>query len=151
MGSLFCVRSSRNSCMRISAAALAGAIGFAGMAHWSRAEDETDKKVNFTADIAPIFKQSCVKCHSLNNPRKQAAANFRLDDRAAAIKGGKIGHDIVPGKSADSLLYKLIQGPVKVHGKNVDPMPKAKRGETFKPLPDEQIALIKRWIDQGAK
>jgi hypothetical protein len=27
-------------------------------------------------------------------------------------------------------------------------MPKVKRGETFKPLTDEQIAVIKQWIDQ---
>lgn len=33
----------------------------------------------------------------------------------------------------------------------IDPMPKARPGEDFKPPADEKIGLIKLWIDQGAR
>jgi hypothetical protein len=135
---------------RPAIAVIAGAIGLTAISY-SQAADEQTKTVSFATDIQPIFKQSCIKCHSLDNPRKQAAANFRLDTREAALKGGKAGHDIVPGKASDSLLYKLLQGPVKVQNHKLDPMPKAKRGEKFHPLSADKIQLIKQWIDQGAK
>ena len=111
------------------------------------------EKVDYATQIKPLLKESCVKCHSLDNPRKQAAAGFRLDDHDAALKGGKHGSkDLVPGKAEDSLVYKLLNGPVEVDGKKIDAMPKsARRGEPYQPLSKEQITLIKDWIDQGAK
>jgi len=109
-------------------------------------------KVDFASQIKPLLKESCVKCHSLDNPRKQASGGLRLDDKALALKGGKhAGKAIVPGKAEESLVYKLLIGPVDVDGKKVDAMPKnPKRGEAYKPLEKAQITLIKDWIDQGA-
>jgi mono/diheme cytochrome c family protein len=112
--------------------------------------------VDFTKDVLPIFQTSCVKCHGLDaaKPKKKAAAGFRLDDKDAALKGGRSGVAIVPGNSKDSLLFKLLSGKVTVDDKGkdreIDEMPKGKRGEKWKPLPDAQIAVIKQWIDQGA-
>ena len=112
------------------------------------------KKVDFAKDVAPIFKASCVNCHGVdpNKPNKKPAAKLRLDDESEILKGGKSGASIIPGDSKNSLLFKLLSGPVTVPGdfvdKEIKPMPKVKRGETFKPLTDEQIAVIKQWIDQ---
>lgn len=131
----------------IGATALGGCIGLA-LVQTAKADD---KPVDFSSQIQPIFKDSCVKCHSLNNPRKQPAGGLQLDDKDAALKGGKLGHDIVPGDSTQSLLYKLLLGPTTANGHHVDAMPKQRRGEEFKPLGKEKIDLIKSWIDQGAK
>ncbi|HVC09345.1 MAG TPA: c-type cytochrome domain-containing protein [Elusimicrobiota bacterium] len=119
-----------------------------------------EPKVDFSRDIAPIFQQSCIKCHGLDSrhPHHHPAARLRLDDRAAAMKGGRSGKVIIPGDAKDSLLYRLLNGPVprpaKAAGlksdKDIPPMPKAKRGKKWKPLPKKEIALIKAWIDQGA-
>jgi mono/diheme cytochrome c family protein len=116
------------------------------------------KKIDFVKDVQPIFKASCVKCHGADpdKPKKKAAAKLWLDDKTAAMKGGKSGVAIVPGDSKNSLLFKLLSGPVpKVDpdddDKDIPPMPKAKRGEKWKALPDDQIATIKLWIDQGAQ
>jgi hypothetical protein len=76
---------------------------------------------------------------------------LRLDDKAAALKGGKHGKAIVAGKADDSLLYKVLKAPVKVGNEEVHLMPKGRPGQDAKPLSDEQIDSIKRWIDQGAK
>ena len=113
------------------------------------------QKVDFVKDVQPIFKASCVKCHSLDpkKPKKKGAGEFRIDDKAAALKGGKYGVDIVPGNSKDSRLFQLLSGPITVTvdgvNKDVPPMPKAKKGEKFKPLPADQIEIIRRWLDQG--
>ena len=79
------------------------------------------------------------------------AGGLRLDDSAAALKGGKHGKAIVAGKAEESLLYKVLKGSTKVGDDEVQPMPRPRRGEEFKPLPPEKIALIKQWIDQGAE
>jgi hypothetical protein len=84
-------------------------------------------------------------------PGRGPAGGLRLDDKAAAMKGGKHGKAIIPGKAEDSLLYKLLTGPAKAGDDEVSAMPKARRGEEFKALSDDQIKLIKQWIDEGAK
>jgi mono/diheme cytochrome c family protein len=115
------------------------------------------KKVDFAKDVAPIFKAYCVKCHGLNpdKPKNKPAAGLRLDDKAAALKGGKAGAVIVPGNSKDSLLFKLLGGPVTVVDENgadkeLSPMPKVKKSVKWKPLSSDQVALIRQWLDQGA-
>lgn len=131
-------------------AAVAG-FGIAGLTGSAGAADEP--QVSFSKDIQPIFKASCIKCHSLDNPRHKASAGFRLDNRAEALKGGDNAHekDIVPGNAKESVLYQLLFKTVTVEGEDVEAMPKHKKGQQFKPLPEKQINLIKAWIDQGAK
>src|SRR5437667_308859 len=63
------------------------------------------------------------------------------------MKGGESGAVIVPGKSDESLLVRLIEGRVEKDGKKLI-MPPGKKREKLKP---EQIALIRAWIDAGAK
>jgi mono/diheme cytochrome c family protein len=95
-----------------------------------------DEKVDFARDIQPIFQNSCVECHGTQKQK----GGLRLDSRAAAMKGGTTGTAIIAGKGADSLLVHRIKGI------GDDPrMPEKKPA-----LPDTQIALISRWIDQGA-
>src|SRR3954469_18237312 len=94
------------------------------------------RPVDFVKDIQPIFADRCLGCHG---PKKHEA-EFRLDAKEIALKGGELGRAIVPGKSAESLLIKFVAG--------VDPeklMPK--RGER---LNGEQVGLLRAWIDQGA-
>jgi hypothetical protein len=121
--------------------------GIAGMGRISRAAD----KVDFEKDVKPIFKESCIKCHSLDNPKHKAASGLRLDTKEDAMKGGKSGKAIIPGNAKDSVLYKILLGTVTVDGEDIDAMPKPKKGEHFKPLPDKEIEVIKNWIDQGAE
>lgn len=118
------------------------------------ADQKEQPKVSFKNDIQPIFKESCVKCHSLNNPRKRAAAKLRLDKEKDAMKGGMSGKVIIPGDAEHSMLYQLLLGPVPDPDKSDEdikamPLP-PKKGMEWKPLPKDQVELIKKWIDQGA-
>src|SRR5205823_4621476 len=93
-------------------------------------------KVDFDREVRPILSSSCYECHG---PRKQKGA-LRLDAKVTALAGGANGKSILPGRGAESLLVHRLKG-----GGGEDRMPLKKD-----PLTDAQIALITRWIDQGA-
>jgi mono/diheme cytochrome c family protein len=95
------------------------------------------RPVGFVKDIKPLLRDKCHKCHG--SSRKEAG--LRLDRRDDALNGGDSGAAFVAGKSQESLLIKYVAG--------VDPdvvMPP--EGEKFT---DEEIGLLRAWIDQGAK
>ncbi|MFN7139084.1 MAG: PSD1 and planctomycete cytochrome C domain-containing protein [Limisphaerales bacterium] len=95
-------------------------------------------KVDYMKQIKPIFSSYCYQCHS----ETQQKHELRVDTAAFAIKGGQSGPAIIPGKSEDSLLYQAIIGTAP----DLARMPYKKNS-----LDESQIALIKRWIDEGAK
>ena len=89
----------------IAAAAFAAAQLSAAGVDWSQLPPaSTATGVTFDKDIAPIFKASCVRCHSGDRPRQQ----LRLDTLANVLKGSKDGPVLTPGDSADSLIVKAI-------------------------------------------
>jgi len=98
--------------------------------------------VDYTKQIAPLLDAYCIDCHSADD----ADGEFVSETFAALMKGGKEGVAIVPGKANDSMLVKFLEGRSGRGGKN-EFMPPGKR-EKLKP---EEIALIKAWIDAGAK
>jgi mono/diheme cytochrome c family protein len=92
--------------------------------------------VDYTRDIKPLLAKHCVECHGADKQR----SNLRLDTAAAALRGGKSGPAIVPKKSAESRLILAVTG-----ADGVKPMPQ--KGSR---LSDQQIALLRAWIDAGA-
>jgi cytochrome c553 len=95
------------------------------------------RQVSFSNDIKPILEASCIKCHG----RGRDKGNFRIDSRETLLKGGDSGSPVVIGKSDESLLIELVSG---LDPDNVMP----KKGSK---LTKDQIALLRAWIDQGAK
>jgi WD40 repeat protein len=93
--------------------------------------------VLYDKDIEPILVNKCAVCHSDNIKE----GKLDLGSYESLMKGGKRGAAIVPGKSADSLLVRLVGRTEK---KFMPP-----KGE--EPLTPEELALVKLWIDQGAK
>lgn len=98
--------------------------------------------VDYTKQIAPLWDSYCVDCHSADD----ADGEFALDTFAALMKGGEEGAAIVAGKADESLLVKFLEGRSGRGGKN-EFMPPGKREK----LKAEEIALIKAWINAGAK
>jgi hypothetical protein len=91
-------------------------------------------KIEFARDIAPLLAKRCLACHG---PQQQMSG-FRLDQKDAALKGGKAGTDIVPGKSAESRLIRLVAA--------IDPKFMPPMGAH---LAAEEVGLLRAWIDQG--
>lgn len=101
----------------------------------------TKTGVTYATDIKPIFDAACVKCH---DSTKKPKAHLALDSLAGALKGDKDGKVIIPGNSAKSDLVLSV-----AHIGDPDSfMPK---GRDAQKLSDDQIGLIRAWIDQGAK
>ena len=93
--------------------------------------------IDFNKQIRPLFKERCYECHG---PDKQESG-LRLDKRQEALAGGDSGAAIVPGDVASGLLLKYVQSE---DAEQVMP-PKGDR------LTEEQIKLLKQWIEDGAK
>ncbi len=123
--------------LRIKAAA-AMLFALAATALWLPREAglAAQTKVDFARDIQPIFAASCNYCHN----DKKASGQLRLDVKALAMKGGISGAIIVAGDSKASRLIARIKGE---SGEAQMPL----KADALKP---EQIALIARWIDEGA-
>jgi len=96
----------------------------------------------------PIVRRECLPCHAEDsfNP-----SDLSLDSRELLMSGGRHGAPVVPGKSGESVLFQKL-GPNPPFGDRMPLDPKKKRGErSLKSLSQEEIDLIGRWIDQGAK
>lgn len=90
--------------------------------------------------VLPIFQLRCTVCHGT---RKQEAG-LDLRTPAAMLQGGKSGPAIVAGKPAESLLLKRIHNGEMPPRRNLVAV-------SVKPMEAEEVALISKWIEQGAK
>src|SRR5215510_13144879 len=94
------------------------------------------KKVEYKQDIQPLLAQNCYSCHG---PEVQQAG-LRLDLRQNALRGGDYGPVIKIGDSAGSkLIRRLVDGD---GGLQMPP---------DGPLSNDEIGLLRAWIDQGAE
>ena len=98
------------------------------------------QRVDFNRDVEPILKKNCHACHG----ERVQSGGLRLDSRKAAWQGGWSGRaPIVPGRSRDSFLIRVLTAS---DSSDVRRMP-----AFADPLPGSEIDLIRRWIDQGAE
>lgn len=88
--------------------------------------------VSFMKEIAPILVARCNNCHVM-----RTSGNFSLANFAALMKGSESGRVVLPGKGDGSRLIEVLDS---------GDMPRG-GGK----LPDAQISLISKWIDQGAR
>jgi WD40 repeat protein len=91
--------------------------------------------VSFYRQVRPILQRNCTGCHQ---PAK-AGGKLILTSYAGAKAGGEQGVGFEPGKPDDSLLIEFISGEKPAMPKNSPPLSK------------DQVALVSRWITEGAK
>ena len=97
--------------------------------------------VEFNRDIRPILSENCYKCHGPDTKTREA--NLRFDTKEgifAALDEGR--HAVIAGNLAKSELWKRITSTAKD-----EKMPPAKSGKKLTP---REVALLKKWIEQGA-
>ena len=97
-----------------------------------------NRPIDFKKDVAPVFEESCLRCHNA----EKAKGKFALDTREHALKGGDNGVDIFPGDSAKSPLIHFVARLVED-----SEMPPNEKG---KPLSATTVGILRAWIDQGA-
>jgi hypothetical protein len=92
-------------------------------------------KVQFSRQVLPVLRRECSVCHA----GAAAPGGFSMETAPQLLAGGRHGAAVTPGKSAQSTMIRYLIGELKPQ------MPPGK------PLPLETIALLRRWIDEGAK
>ena len=127
---------------RLAAALASVALIGAGFAVWrgvgSFRAGQAGDQVSFGRDIRPILNQNCVHCHG--GVRQKNGVSFIFREEALGI--GKSGRPtIVPGKPDSSELIARVT--------STDP--DLRMPYHAPPLSPQQIALLRRWIKQGAK
>lgn len=91
--------------------------------------------VKFSKEVLPLLRAQCWSCHSGNNP----ASGYSLETREKLLAGGRHGTAVTLGKGAQSSLVQFLTGERKPK------MPP--KGA----IDLEKIAVLRRWIDEGAK
>lgn len=101
------------------------------------------ERVTFNAHIRPIFSDTCFACHGFD--AKTREADLRLDTPEGAYSKLKDSEEraIVPGKPEESAILKRMFSE--------DPDEVMPPPDFHKDLSDRQKALIRAWIEQGAK
>ncbi len=109
---------------------LAGDAGDAG-------DDRAGAAPDYARDISPIFRKYCNGCHNTSDREGELV----LTSYETLQKGGENGPAVVPGKSAESRLMKLVE-------RKEEPfMPPGKRRGPS----NDEIEALRAWIDAGAK
>jgi hypothetical protein len=97
-----------------------------------------DAPVSFSKNIAPILAKNCEACHSA----AESNGGYQVGNYNAVLKAGdSAAASITAGKPEESELLKRLTT-------DDESMRMPQEGD---PLPAEQIALVKRWIAEGAK
>ncbi len=95
--------------------------------------------VDYAREVKPILAARCTSCHGAIRQK----AGLRLDTADFVRRGGKRGPAVEPGKSGASLLIDRVTG-----AGGSDRMPPESEGVS---LSDREVAMLRAWIDQGAK
>ncbi|WP_153556263.1 PSD1 and planctomycete cytochrome C domain-containing protein [Roseimaritima sediminicola] len=95
------------------------------------------QRVDYVRDVRPILQQHCYRCHGEQRQR----SGLRLDIKSEAFKGGDgWGESLIAGDPEESPLMQLVTADDRDMR-----MPPGKDG-----LPPEAIAVLRRWIAEGA-
>jgi len=98
-----------------------------------------EEQVDYLTQVKPILRERCFACHGA----LKQEGNLRLDTAALAGRGGDSGAAIQPGDATASLLLRRV-----TTAEEAERMPPLQEGE---PLTSTQVALLRRWIETGAK
>lgn len=100
-----------------------------------------ERQVSFKRDVMPILQANCLQCHAPGG-KGDLQSGLHMDSYENLMKGTKHGPVVVPGSSLNSVLNQVVEGRV---DKSIT-MP-----HNHGPLPEEDIKILKAWVDQGAK
>src|SRR5438046_840102 len=126
-----------NRCFCVLCAVVAGALAALAMFAPARTH-AAPRPASFINDVAPILKESCFACHDA----KKRSGKLDMTSFEKFMQGGSSDSPVSAGKPEESFILELVAG------KGTKRMPPEGKGQ---PLSKEQIAVIERWIKEGAK
>ncbi len=125
-----------------TARAVAGAAGavllLAGSCAFATTDAPDDERLEFfEKKVRPILVQHCHACHAAET---KPAGGLRVDDLQGLLAGGNTGPAVVPDDPEKSLLIRRVR----------DTNPGRRMPRESDPLTEDQIAILERWIREGA-
>lgn len=99
--------------------------------------EERSEKISFMREVLPILKDNCFACHDAKNHK----GKYDMTSFDTFIKGGSRGEAVIAGKPEESFLWTLTSGQEE---------PKMPPKEAGTKLTPRQVALLERWIKEGA-
>src|SRR5262245_58560173 len=136
-GEGFVLQPLRVPAAKLSRAVETSAVGDMASASGGKAGNPAATPLDFLTDVRPVLERRCFECHG---ERKRPKAGRKLGERAPAVARDQREAVIVPGDPDAILVYQRISLPPD----DDDLMPPEH------PLPSTEIALIRRWIAEGA-
>jgi len=95
--------------------------------------------INYDRDVRPILSENCFPCHGQDSKKRMAGLRLDTFEDATADRGGRSA--LVPGKPEVSVLYQRISAE--------SPQRRMPPVSANRKLTPEQVALIKRWIEDA--
>ncbi|WP_435008204.1 c-type cytochrome domain-containing protein [Tundrisphaera lichenicola] len=94
-----------------------------------------DAPVSYSREVAPFLEEHCLACHD----EGFTTSDLSMADVESMKRGGRRGPSLVPGSGKESLIVQFMDGT-----RQPQMPPKTS-------IPRDQIAVLARWIDQGAR
>ena len=108
-------------------------------------DEQIPDTISYNFNIRPILSDKCYKCHGPDAGKRQAGLRLDIPESAfKALKDNPDAHVLVPGNTDLSELYRRVTTK-----DTSEIMPPA--NSNLKPLTAHEVALIEKWIKQGAK
>jgi hypothetical protein len=102
---------------------------------------EKQEQVSFKEAVLPVLNRHCLECHKAGGDGEQKSG-LSMESYESLMKGTRFGAVVLPGDSLGSTLNMLVEGRADASIR----MPH--HGDA---LPSADAALLKAWVDQGAK
>src|SRR2546429_1664713 len=125
-------------CFCVLCAVIGLLLIFLLMAPQSASAQGAKGPVSFINDVAPILKENCFACHDA----KKKKGKFEMTSYAKFREGGSKDDPVTPGNPKESVIIEMLTAT------GAGRMPPREAGE---PLPKEKVAVIAKWIEEGAK
>lgn len=101
--------------------------------------------ISYNYHVRPILSDKCFKCHGPDQNKLEAGLRLDLPEFAfAPLKETKGAFALVPGKPEESEVFKRV---ISSDPNYIMPTPDSHLGA----LSAEEIAILKKWIEQGAE
>jgi hypothetical protein len=105
--------------------------------------DVQTPSVSFKRDVYPVLERNCITCHRPPDGKGYQKTGLNMETYHDLMKGTLFGPVITPGDSRRSILNMLVEGRAGVS------MRMPHKRDT--PLTDKEIAILRLWVDQGAR
>jgi WD40 repeat protein len=97
--------------------------------------------IDYDKQVHPFLKDNCIACHNKTTTK----GGLNMETPELMIKGGETDKGLIPGKGAESIIFQAA-----AHSWDSEMPPKGNKVGAVN-LTSQQLAILKDWIDQGAR